>query len=383
MPRVSILMPVHNGEKYLAATLDSLLGQTFTDFELLVNDDGSQDNTPAILSAYSRRDSRIVPLRNESNKGIAATVNALFPRARGEYVTRQDSDDLAEPELLERLVAFLDANPNIGLVACQVNWIDGQGKLFAEEPASNARLTNDELQTGLLVNNCLATGSVMVRRELLDRAGNYDEGLLQVEDYDLWLRVAEVTRLARLPEKLHYYRKHSESITRRRHHQTHYEVAQVLERSIRRRNLGASIEHRHAAAKAYLDAAIAKAGVGELPAVWTSIRKVLELEPGLLTAQPANLEALLMAYTTAAPRDAAANFVAELFAELPTDRALRRVRRRWLSRVYMRAVFAGAARMDHGQVRANLWKGLRHDPRWLLNRGVLSILARTLVKNSG
>jgi hypothetical protein len=192
-----------------------------------------------------------------------------------------------------------------------------------------------------------------------------------------------MTRLARLPDVLHYYRRHTDSISRRRRSQMLFAGACAFELAIFRRSPTPPAEQRAVAAQSYLDAALAKASAGELPAAEASIRKVLGLDPALLVDRPDNLDALLTAYTTAAASEGAASFVAELFTGLPPSRAMRRLKDKWLSRVHMRAVFSGVAHHDSQRVRANLWPGLRYDPKWLLNRGVLVIAARSLLDRNG
>jgi glycosyltransferase involved in cell wall biosynthesis len=197
-PKLTVLMPVFNGERYLRQAVVSILGQTMPDFELIIADDGSTDETSAILTAIEREDGRIRVTRNEANIGIARSMNKLFRLAQGEYINRHDADDVSLPERFGQQVASLDANPEIGLVSSQVAVIDDEGRPLELDMYSGPS-DNDALQRQLLSRCAFCQTSVMFRRRLLDRVGVYAEGLEPAEDYDLWLRLAEITRLARLP----------------------------------------------------------------------------------------------------------------------------------------------------------------------------------------
>src|SRR5882672_2663017 len=124
-PKVSVLLPVWNAERYLAGSIESVLDQTFADFELLIVDDASTDGSRALIERY--RDRRIRLVENEKNLGVTRSLNLGLERARGRYVARADADDLCAPERLERQVAFLDAHPEVALVASCARWIDEHG----------------------------------------------------------------------------------------------------------------------------------------------------------------------------------------------------------------------------------------------------------------
>ena len=208
MPRVSVLMPVFNGEQFLLAAIESILGQGFTGFEMIVVDDGSTDNTPEILRSI--RDSRLRLLRNERNLGIVAALNRGLEYASGEYICRMDADDIALPGRLEQQVSFLDANPKCVLVGTHARLIDDRGNEIGVEapPASDAHIRRI-----MFVHNPFIHGSVMLRSSALRAVGRYDDRFLHNEDYDLWLRIASLHSVANLPEILVSRRIHGNAIT--------------------------------------------------------------------------------------------------------------------------------------------------------------------------
>lgn len=199
-PRVTVLMAVHNGERFLREALGSILGQTLADFELLVVDDGSTDETPALLASLT--DPRIHVVSLEENRGLAVALNRGLDEARGRYVARMDADDVAHPARLEKQVQFLDANPAIGVCGTWVRYI-GARSVTVRYPTDQGRA-----RAALLFDPPVAHPSVMLRRDLFDEGLRYDPSLRRGQDYDLWCRAAERTGMVSLPEVLLSYRIH-------------------------------------------------------------------------------------------------------------------------------------------------------------------------------
>jgi glycosyltransferase involved in cell wall biosynthesis len=208
IPRVTVLMPVYNAEKYVKKAIDSILNQTFKDFEFLLINDGSTDKTPMILQNY--HDPRIKIINHEKNLGIARSLNGGIEIACGEYIARMDADDISLQERLMQQVAFLDQHPEIGVLGAAMEVINDEdvtiGKMDVVEE-------NETLQSLLLVNNVIHHPTIMVRARLMKEAGGYNEKLPHVEDYDLWRRLSRVSQLANLPDVLVRYRRHDKNIT--------------------------------------------------------------------------------------------------------------------------------------------------------------------------
>ncbi len=205
-PHVSVVMPVYNGERYLRQSVESILNQTWRDFEFIIVDDGSIDTTLQILREYN--DERIVLLRHSTNLGVAESRNRGIAQARGQYIACMDADDIAFPQRLELQVRFLEQNPQIVLVGGATTMIDEKGA-----PAETIRFPCDsrEIEDLLIHSNCFAQSTVMMRTEAFRSLGGYRFPL--AEDYDLWLRMAERYELANLPEPVLFYRVHSDQIS--------------------------------------------------------------------------------------------------------------------------------------------------------------------------
>jgi len=209
---VSVVMPAHNAAATVAEAVRSVLAQTLRDFELIVIDDGSIDETARIVA--DQGDARIVLLRQGRKMGVAAALNRGLARASGVFVARMDADDRCAPGRLEHQVRFLESHDEVALVGTAIHLMNERGEVFD----TRVRPGDDEyLQRELLVSNPICHGSVMMRRGIVAALGGYDERLLHVEDLDLWLRLAEVSRLALLSEPLYYWRVHPASITQREH----------------------------------------------------------------------------------------------------------------------------------------------------------------------
>lgn len=207
---VSFVLPFFNGAGYLRQAIDSVLAQSFADLELIAVDDGSTDDSAAIVAGYS--DPRIVLLRQE-NHGLPATLNRGIAHARGRYVARQDHDDVSLPDRVAKQVAFLDAHPDIAMVGTWAAILDasGQATRFHRHPCDPATLKFE-----LLFDNPFVHSSVMIRRSVLDEVGGYatDRSRRFPEDYELWSRIARRRPVANIPEVLLLYREVAGSLSR-------------------------------------------------------------------------------------------------------------------------------------------------------------------------
>jgi glycosyltransferase involved in cell wall biosynthesis len=205
-PKVTVLLPVYNGGAHLPGAIDSVLAQTYRDFELLLIDDCSSDRSVGVIESYA--DPRIRLLRNERNLGQVPTLNRGLREARGEYVARLDQDDVALPERLERQVALLDSEPAVGLVGTWMDFVDDQGTVVW--PLRDRLDDFAEFVYLILINALpIAHPTVMFRRQAVLDLGGYDETVRLAEDQDLWRRFALDRVEARiLPHVLLRYRVH-------------------------------------------------------------------------------------------------------------------------------------------------------------------------------
>jgi len=202
-------MPVHNGAADVADAIESILKQTFKEFEFIVVDDGSTDGSGKILREYAERDKRI-RLYSQGQSGLIASLNKYCRVAAGKYIARMDADDISLPARLEKQFRFLEAHPEIGVLGTRIQDIDTHRTPIIEWPVPSDPVV---VRWFLFFGNCVAHPSVMMRRDLLERMGYYRPDAIYVEDYDLWIRAAEITGLANLPEVLVQYRVSSTSVS--------------------------------------------------------------------------------------------------------------------------------------------------------------------------
>lgn len=207
-PRVSVLMAVHNGQRYVREALESIYRQTYQDFEVIIVDDGSTDGTGEIL--MDMKDSRTFIHRNAENLGLTKSLNIGLQHCRGDYVARMDADDISHRERLAKQVRLLDENSDCLVVGCWCRWLDAQGQVAGTwEPKTQT----DEIAARLLVGNCIAHGSAVIRRAALVEAGGYDERYRCAQDYELWLRLSESGEVRNIAAHLYDLRDWKEAIS--------------------------------------------------------------------------------------------------------------------------------------------------------------------------
>lgn len=212
MPEVTVLMPVYNAAPFLREAVDSVLCQTFDDFELLIVDDGSTDETGELLSAYMDRRMRLVRL--EKNSGLVAALNVGVHQARAALIARMDGDDICEPQRLGLQVAFMRQHPEVLLLGTGFVRIDIAGRPFQRVVYPKE---NETLQKMLLDGSVFCHPSVMMRADAVRHLGGYrNVGGGPAEDYDLWLRISERGEIANLSEVLLRYRVHAGQTSVRR-----------------------------------------------------------------------------------------------------------------------------------------------------------------------
>lgn len=214
-PAISVAMSVYNGERFLEEAIGSVLAQTFTQFELLILDDGSRDSTRAIIENHAARDSRVRPIIRE-NRGLIASLNQLVAESRAPLVARMDADDICLPQRFARQVEFLAAQPDYGVIGSWCEDIDENGCPWPAATAHRHPTDHEGFLAAIeLGRPLLCHPAVMFRRDLVLSVGGYHAAFKHCEDLDLWLRLASITRIASLPEQLVKYRHYDEQVSSR------------------------------------------------------------------------------------------------------------------------------------------------------------------------
>ena len=205
-PKISVVLPVYNAEAFIKEAIDSILNQTYADFELIIIDDGSQDNSVEIIKSFV--DSRIELIIKDDNSGLIDSLNLGINRAKGEYVARMDADDIAEPNRFLEQVKFLDKNPDVGIVGASV-LIFGNREAIKKYPTTYKGCLNE-----LLFHPCFCHPIVLIRKDVFSRFNlRYEEMGYLAEDYLLWIRLAKLTKFHNLKEVLLKYRVNDDSVS--------------------------------------------------------------------------------------------------------------------------------------------------------------------------
>ncbi|MGF1607965.1 MAG: glycosyltransferase family 2 protein [Kiloniellales bacterium] len=232
--KISVTMAAYNTERFVAAAVESILAQTYRDFELIIVDDGSTDSTLSILRSYAARDSR-VRVFSKPHGGISAARNYALEKARGEWIAVMDADDVCLPQRLERQLAFVEANPDVAVVSAYVYNIDDQDRIIAQyrSPLASREVVQRCIQKNVLIS--FHHPAVLMRRDAVMAVGGYRSQFDAIEDCDLWNRIAELGHgLLVQPEFLVKYRIHGKSVS----------VARVRQLALKRRWLHDCMLHR-------------------------------------------------------------------------------------------------------------------------------------------
>jgi glycosyltransferase involved in cell wall biosynthesis len=225
-PRIAVVLPVYNGEDYLAEAIRSVLSQTFTDFELVVIDDGSTDRTADVLAGFSDARMRIIRFRH--HRGLVQALNTGIRESRSELIARMDADDICLPHRFEKQVAFMDAHSDIALCG---TW----ARLFGDaRSVLRPAVEPKQIHARLFFGGAMDHPSIMMRRAVLERHGlAYDDTFRHVEDFDLFIRLAELAKLANLPEVLLRTRAHDREVSVVHRHEQLETEARLLVRQLR------------------------------------------------------------------------------------------------------------------------------------------------------
>lgn len=208
MSKITILIPAYNAEKYISQTIDSILNQTFRDFEVLIIDDGSTDNTEKIIKSY--QDSRIIYDKNPKNLKITKTLNRGLAKINSEYIVRMDADDIMEKNKLEKQIQFMDSNPEIAISGTRIT------KFYEDDTQRKINIPKnfEEVKTHLLFDSPLMHPTVIMRNNVIMHENyRYQERYIGLEDYGLWFEISKKYKLSNINESLLYYRVSESSIT--------------------------------------------------------------------------------------------------------------------------------------------------------------------------
>lgn len=209
-PLVSVILPCYNAEDFIEASIKSIMDQTYSNLEIIAIDDCSTDNTFSILQILSKNDNRIKILQNEKNAGLVSSLNNGIINAKGKYIARMDADDISLPQRIERQIKFMEQHVDVALCGSDYLTINSKNKEIGKISFPSE---NEEIKAALLFTNAFAHPTVVIRKEILERCGPYEEGLVPAEDYELWIRIAENYKIANIPAYLLKYRVHESNLT--------------------------------------------------------------------------------------------------------------------------------------------------------------------------
>lgn len=245
LPKVAVIIPCYNREKFVKTTIDSALSQIYPNIEIVAVDDGSTDGTRNILERYGET-IRILEHPGRINKGQSAAINLAMRQTDSKYVAILDSDDVWVPEKIERQVEFLEKHPDVGLIYVNGFGIDEKGDILYELYRSTHIETNAPDRV-LLECHFSAPSNYVVRRSALVRAGDFDETLRSAQDHDMAIRLAEITNIAYLNEHLWHYRRHSSSLSQK-HAIRRWKLGfRILDKACKRYNYGINVRRKRLA----------------------------------------------------------------------------------------------------------------------------------------
>ncbi|MBE0410252.1 MAG: glycosyltransferase [Anaerolineales bacterium] len=389
-PNVSVVMCVYNEEHYIRDAIDSILSQTYDDFELIVVDDASTDGTPEILRSFV--DERIIIFRNEKNSGPYRSANKGISLAQGEFIARHDADDISHPKRFEKQVNHLIKNNSIGMVSSDFQYIDKSGHIIdsVSLPASN-----HTLQERLTRGNIFAQGSVIFRRSVFDQVGGYRDYFPVSQDYDLWLRMSEVSELANIDAPLYQMRFHSKSISRNKRalqlacKQLAWQLASQRREGKQEGPIPTDVLSAFPPEpwKLFLDArgsTYLYFASGEFNLAAESLTRAMEL-----LSQFANDHtewqawvlgrAKLLSNLRDNPQEGR-KFIEWFFSQFEKP-LVEKNSQETVARFYADLAFQNFQKGSSYLVFHNAWRAVRNDPRWLRNRGLWSISMKSMLSS--
>ena len=228
-PLVSVILPVYNGELFLSETLESILNQSFSDFEIIAIDDGSIDGSIKILKEYAKKDDRISILSNSKNMGIAKTTNFGISQAKGIYIALSDQDDVSLPERFQLQVEYLNTHPKIDLVSAQVKRVDSEGNQLK---VSSNPLSPGALRWGLLFGCVLTNPVVMMKKKIFSDHGYQYGPAKTAQDFEFFTRISPSYKMVNLPQTLLIHREHDQNTSKHWFENQQHESYDIIRKQV-------------------------------------------------------------------------------------------------------------------------------------------------------
>jgi len=369
MTEISVIIPAYNQAVYVAQAVQSVCDQTFTDWELIVVDDGSTDDTLQVLAGF--HDSRIHVIR-QANQGVSAARNTGIRNSLAPLITFLDADDLFTPEKLTVLYEYLKDHPEVGLVVGGMRSIDASGQMQHEIVIESAALTFPSL----LFENNVPLGGVMVRREWLERAGGFDESMHTCEDWDLWLRmVVAGCKLSRVDKVVVAYRIHSEQVTRNAG-KMRIDSLRMWEKFFQLQNLPADLlaYRPYTVASALVRTAARAFRSNEFVIGNNDLITAIQLEPRLKREGYKQIVVLFRGWANDPQIEDSETYLLKVSSHLsPKLFGLRRQLRKAVADMILGSLFSTPQELWRTRRNA-LIKAIAYDPACLTNRGVLRMI---------
>jgi glycosyltransferase involved in cell wall biosynthesis len=373
MTTISVIIPAYNQGHYLGEAIQSVIDQTYPDFELIVVDDGSTDKTAQVACSFL--DPRVHYIHQE-NRGLSAARNTGILRSTGEYLTFLDSDDLFVADKLETLLNAMQRDPELGFVAGQAVLIDENalplGKVFDTPPPENP--------VHLLLWNPLHVCSVLLRRDWQQKAGLFDENLNAYEDWDMWLRLARVgCRMGWVPHPVSLYRFHTRQMTHDKDRMNTANFA-VLKKVYSDPDLPEEwlALKEKAYSNAYLRASIQAYRIGQTREGADALAEAVRRDPTLLDKDGDVLSNRLLGLADSPKVKDRLLFLETIYDHLPESLSvLKSQRKRRLSQAAVELGFKSYQANDYHRARHFMWRAIQYRPQWLRNRGVVAVLVKS------
>lgn len=209
MPEVSVIIPVYNAEKFIKKTIESVLNQTYKDYEIIIIDDGSTDNSKKILDEFKDK----VRYFKQANSGVSSARNMAIKEAAGKYIALLDQDDIWYPEKLEKQISFIKENPNVGMVYGDCYYIDDKDKVIYRV-FEDQKYYQGKIFENLVIDNFVPIPTVLIKKEVLDKTGLFLENYSYAEEYELFIRIAKDYDIGCINEVLAGYRVHDTNLSK-------------------------------------------------------------------------------------------------------------------------------------------------------------------------